>query len=360
MATLSTDESEIADLLDVEHIFNLDDGTEHNFDDGNGVDDEDCFDDGEDDRDLVYDRDCSAYPPSQRKRIRISRRRFAALLKQTFPVPCSCSGRTINDHVRCDAGQRTVVYYRSLNKPEPVDVDARGFSRTFVCSNFNITTVNPMIADYWDWENNLKIDNPVLLPLNSSLRISLSCPNAKCGQHKFVTKICHFTRGHRCRFCANQVICPCPERCNSALAAYPELAAIWHSDNKLRPDEVSPRTSNYQANLICWTGKCPYHVFTRKMIHYATQKRCPYCANRRICPCPSRCNSFAALYPQRVQFWDPTNAKRPDEVNPGAHKLYRFLCTHTTDSDPPAYAVRIRTFLAMKKCYICHAFLPIV
>ena len=137
----------------------------------------------------------------------------------------------------------------------------------------------------------------------------------------------------RCSYCApnSRDLCNdenCDKCYNKSFASHPR-AIHWHSDNILKPRQVTKR-SGKSYKFKC--ENCP-HSF-EKSLHSITNVNkdpwCPYCCKppQKLCE-DNNCdqcfnNSFASHY--RSKYWSSKNTKTPRQVFKGTRYKYILIC----------------------------------
>lgn len=100
---------------------------------------------------------------------------------------------------------------------------------------------------------------------------------------------------------------------------HPHLAAEWHPENDLTPEDVS-RGSDYRAKWRCGLG----HEWVQKVtVRAVGGNGCAFCAGRKAL---TGFNDLATLHPDIALEWHPDNDKRPSEIYAGSKHRARWIC----------------------------------
>lgn len=122
--------------------------------------------------------------------------------------------------------------------------------------------------------------------------------------------------GTGCPFCANKRIIAGE---NSLVHVSPEIAAEWHPDNRVRPDEVAP-ASNTPVMWLCLVG----HVWTTSPSQRTVKGRgCPVCANQMVLV---GFNDLATTNPSLVAEWADSDVL-PTDVTRGSNFKALWRCS---------------------------------
>ena len=183
-------------------------------------------------------------------------------------------------------------------------------------------TINSTLLDEWDYEKNAGVD-PENLTHGSGKKVWWKC--TKNDHHIWVARVADRSSGKGCPYCTNQKICPCKQHCNSLAYIDPKLAKEWHIDNKLKPSQVVC-ASNKTVKWICDKSVCGCHSWIAIIANRSSGTGCPYCANRKICPCKQQCNSLEYKRPKLVKEWHPDNKLKPAQVVPSSNKKAKWIC----------------------------------
>jgi hypothetical protein len=116
-----------------------------------------------------------------------------------------------------------------------------------------------------------------------------------------------------------------------SVAAFPELAALWHPtrNGRLVPLEVAANSKR----VVWW--KCangPDHEWQDLPVHTGRWAApCPYCDNRKV----SVTNELARLHPALAAEWHPTRngSLRPEAVTHKSPKVVWWRCSRNADHE---------------------------
>ena len=118
----------------------------------------------------------------------------------------------------------------------------------------------------------------------------------------------------KCPYCVHQRISP--EMCLATL--YPEVAKMWHKDNKKTAYEVFP----FSRTKYMWL--CPKgHTWQSSISNVSRNKSCPICSNHLLI----RENSFGTLYPDLAKEWSTKNELTPFDYSPKSGKKVWWVCS---------------------------------
>lgn len=144
----------------------------------------------------------------------------------------------------------------------------------------------------------------------------LSPKEVSSGSHKKVMWICK--KGHTweavvknrallgsgCPYCEHRAVL---KGYNDLQTMFPEVAATWSQNNKLKPTEVSSR-SNTEALWKCSKG----HEWKARVADRTEGHGCPYCAGQRVW---KGFNDLATTHPWLLNEWSDNNKNlSPKEI----------------------------------------------
>jgi len=107
---------------------------------------------------------------------------------------------------------------------------------------------------------------------------------------------------------------------------FPSLVVEWHPENEKKPEDFLPG-SNKKVKWICRI--CTHEWSTAIAMRAKQNTGCPACSGNVIHK--DGRNSFAALYPELVNEWHPSNEKTPGECRPGSSKKVKWICSKCDD-----------------------------
>ncbi len=194
------------------------------------------------------------------------------------------------------------------------------------CGCNSLKTKFPDIAEEWHFDLNDK--TPDEYRHGSRAAVWWICKKSKCGTvHKWKTKISHRTTWSKtgCPVCSNKKICDCC--CNSLKNEFPEIVEMWNYDeNKRLPEEFTLK-SNEKIWWKCKKSVCGItHKWQTTICNITGGGRCPYCVNKKICPCC--CNSLKSRFPEVADEWHDKNQKNPKDFLYGSHQKVYWKCTN--------------------------------
>lgn len=190
----------------------------------------------------------------------------------------------------------------------------------------NLQATHPTTATMWHHSRNGKL-RPTDVTHGSKKEVWWQC--RRNADHVFKRSIATVTRswkqGHTgCPFCHGKAI----NKSNS-IQTNKAMAALWHAERNLPmlPSQLSPgsRTSAW------W--QCPKfsdHVWETSISSIAHSLKngnsgCPFCRGLAV----TEKESFAALYPSLLPYWDwkKNKSKKPSELGAGSHFAAHWRCT---------------------------------
>ena len=145
----------------------------------------------------------------------------------------------------------------------------------------DLQTVNPTLANEWDYERNNGLTPMDVLP-NSGQKVWWKCSNG----HQWQATIGSRHNGSGCPYCAGQKVIKGE---NDLQTANPTLAKEWHyeKNNGLTPSDVMPNS----GKKVWW--KCSKgHEWQAKIYHRNTVSDCPVCNSERNTSLPE----YAIVY----------------------------------------------------------------
>ena len=177
------------------------------------------------------------------------------------------------------------------------------------------------LASYWHHSKNTI--SPYEISPNCNAKFWFKCSIASCGHHEWEGTMNNFTAGKRCPFCTNRKTCPCDSAANQII----DLVSYWHqSKNIVSPYEIGP-SANIKVWFKCPVAMCNHHEWEAKISEFNTGNRCPFCINRKTCPCDSAANNVKDL----TLYWHPTkNIVSPYEISAGSGIRVWFKCPVAT------------------------------
>ena len=179
------------------------------------------------------------------------------------------------------------------------------------------------------------------------------CCNTCNTIHEWESTINHRTSsGQNCPYCVNQKLCAC----QSLEYQFPDIAKEWHpTKNNLQPNKVSKSNgktfwwlcSKYK-NGCCNTCNTIHEWKAVVKSRTRGSTNCPYCANKKLCPC----QSLESQFPDIAKEWHPTkNGKLlPSQVLKGSDLKIWWVCSKTHKWQT---SVSERTRIKGSNCPIC-------
>ena len=208
----------------------------------------------------------------------------------------------------------------------------------------SLAIVNPQVAAQWDYEKNYPLTPKDVFGGSSDSAFWL-CDKG----HSWEAIICSRTRDQEngCPYCGNKKILA---GFNDLATVRPELISEWdHGKNKIRPDEVFPK-SNDKVFWKCSKGHSyPYSIASKRV-----GKGCPYCDGKK--PVIGE-NDLATTHPELALEWDQEKNEglSPHDIKAGSNKKVYWKCVKCGHSWPARIFVRVKT----PSCPCCSGRKPI-
>jgi len=175
-----------------------------------------------------------------------------------------------------------------------------------VASNsFNLKVAEPYLAEEWHPDNRIKATQ---ITPGSGRRVKWKC---RICQHAWRAAPKDRVRGNGCPACSGRVATPT----NNLAVSDPELAKLWHPDNKKSPYEVT-RKSNQKAKWKC--PVCTYEWIAAPYYTYC----CSSCSGRVA----TEFNNICETHPEIMKDWAPENEVDPKEITYGSTALVKWKC----------------------------------
>lgn len=175
--------------------------------------------------------------------------------------------------------------------------------------------IYPDLLSYWS-QHNERTPSDVRFDLRD--RILWICPRCKGEYFKIVLDF--VSNPDDCPYCNDRKPLP---GFNTLAVKYPELAAMWASDNYTDADHVLP-SSSLKAKWKCPECSGIYYASPKDII--AGDVSCPYCNDRK--PLPGY-NTFAVRHPDSLVDWDYVNnyvLADPDQILPTSTTKVWWTC----------------------------------
>lgn len=176
----------------------------------------------------------------------------------------------------------------------------------------DLASVRPDLAAEWDVLRNGEL-TPNVVGAFSTTKVWWT---GWCG-HSWDAAINNRSSGQGCPMCAGKRAI---FGVTDLATVRPDLAAQWHSSNKLRPTEVVPG-SGKKVTWQCARG----HLWAAQIYsRHVNGRGCPYCSGRYVIVGET---DLATLRPDLVSEWDASNARSPREVSVGSNRRVTWRCT---------------------------------
>lgn len=219
-----------------------------------------------------------------------------------------------------------------------------------ICECNSLFTNKELMVE-WDQKKNDKEGlDPKSLARKSSKRAYWICSKGDCDHHRWSAPISDRARGHGCPYCSHNRTCKCTSICSRE-----DLIREWdHKKNKkfgLYPKTISTHSSQ-RAYWICSKSDCGHHKWAAIISSRSQGLNCPYCSNKKICPC----NSLFGLFPDLEKEWDweenDNLGLNPWKISAGSSQKAYWICS-TSDCGHHKWSSVIKTRTRGGKCPYC-------
>ena len=192
------------------------------------------------------------------------------------------------------------------------------------------------LQQQWHVERNMHL-GPITVKPQSGIKVVWQCDKCPAGQpHIWKSTVAHRTRGTRCPYCSNRLVC----LHNSIATIAPDAVQYWnHSKNDVAPDQLLAG-SKFRAEWKCptcqWEWQAPVFMRTR------TNAGCAKCSarNRSQQSHPT----LAEAQPACLSEWDyERNDKEgfhPDVITLGSRKQVHWICSCCPCGQPHCWTAR--------------------
>ena len=204
-----------------------------------------------------------------------------------------------------------------------------------VCKCQSLAAKHPRLMKQWDWEGNQGTD-PYSVASASTIKVLWTCTEHGQWDASPQKRVYNMTG---CPECARQRRSQPLVRRGLVKDEFPDIYAELHpTRNRGIDTETLTCGSNRKVWWLCQSDKsrpegCEHEHAWEATAHDRCGRqhvsKCPFCSGLRVCPC----NSFAALHPALLPYWDAGNAKPSGErLNPfelGAQSNRKVRWCHT-------------------------------
>lgn len=192
---------------------------------------------------------------------------------------------------KCEHIYKAVIYSRTSKNPSGCPY----CSGNKVCECNSFAKKHPeLLMDWYD-----QSINPTEIAEHCQKKIQWKCLNSKCiHSHIWIaTPSNRVINKTGCPYCSGNKIC----ECDSFAMKQPDLTKEWHSNNVLKPSEISEQ-SHKKIQWKCLNSKCDHHVWIATPNDRVSDGTgCPYCANKKFCKCYCLASEFPELL---TDEWD--------------------------------------------------------
>jgi len=214
---------------------------------------------------------------------------------------------------KCKAGHnwRTSIANRSnLNSNCPYCSGSRAIQ-----GENDLATVNPALADEWDYDRNEGTSPSMVKAMSSSRKYWWKCD---CG-HSWQAAVAQRTQGSGCPYCSGHFII---QGINDLASVNPLLASEWDFEKN---DSLCPEHVKSGSSVKVWWLCSKGHSWQAAIYSRNAGCGCPYCANLSIL---AGYNDLATLRPDLADEWDycKNYPLQPTDVGVGSVQKVWWLC----------------------------------
>lgn len=188
------------------------------------------------------------------------------------------------------------------------------FGRNAIMGENDLQTVNPNLANEWNYEKNSGLTPMNVLP-NSEMKVWWKCTNG----HEWQASVGNRNKGKGCPYCSGKKVL---KGYNDLCSVIPQLAQEWHptKNGNTRPCDVT-KGSNKKVWWKCRKG----HEWQALICHRSQGSGCPYCSGKKIL---KGFNDLQTINPNLAGEWncEKNNGLTPDEVTPNSNKAVWWKC----------------------------------
>lgn len=175
----------------------------------------------------------------------------------------------------------------------------------------------PDLVPLYDEKTNGKPFSEVTSYERANTRLSWICD--KCG-NTYTAWLANMVANYDaldkcCPYCNGRRV----DEAHSLAALYPEIAAMWSSENPMPANEAFP-DGRMDRKWVCTTCHCG---FIAKPYDMVRGLGCPYCTGRRTDP---NRTSLNAKYPKIAKMLAPRNPITADRIHYTSTNAYYFVC----------------------------------
>lgn len=190
------------------------------------------------------------------------------------------------------------------------------------------------LEKYWDYEKNNKLEiNPWKIGCGSEKTIYIFCQTVNY-HGSYPTMSIHFTKGHRCSYCANRKVHKQDSFGQFLIESFGHnaLELYWdYNKNKKDPFTIAKQTDK-KVYIKCQEKN--YHdSYKISPAHFVNGRRCPYCNPRKYKV--HILDSLGTLHPESLKVWSDKNKQSPYEYTPNSGKDVWWKCSKGIHDDYP-------------------------
>ena len=181
----------------------------------------------------------------------------------------------------------------------------------------DIVTVNPKLAEEWNYEKNLVELTPNLFKPNSAKKIWWKCSKG----HEWQASISSRTNGNGCPYCSGKKVL---KGYNDLKTIKPALALEWNfqRNGSITPDDVTIHSAK-KVWWICANG----HEWQSIIENRTKGNGCPYCSGRKVI---KGYNDLLTLNPTLTQEWhyEKNGDLTPSSVSAHSNRKVWWICAN--------------------------------
>lgn len=175
----------------------------------------------------------------------------------------------------------------------------------------DLATARPDLAREWDVQSNNGL-TPQLVCARSGRRAVWKGACGHTWEAQVANRVVH---NQGCPYCSGRRAIP---GLNDLATVRPDLAAQWHPDNALRPDQVLPKS----GRKVQWRCGCN-HTWEAALHSRTAGHGCPYCSGLRAILGET---DLATCRPDLASEWHDSNTRRPRELTVGSSYRATWEC----------------------------------
>ena len=247
----------------------------------------------------------------------------------------------LKDGIEYDGADTKIIHICSCGKEWLVVPSSILFHRSKTCglcytfAEWGIDNLGEnFLEKYWDYEKNDKFGiDPWKIGCGSEKIIYIFCQTVNY-HGSYPTMSIHFTKGHRCNYCANRKVHKQDSFGQFLIESFGHnaLELYWdYNKNKKDPFTIAKQTDK-KVYIKCQEKN--YHgSYKVSPAHFVDGKRCSYCNPRKNNV--HILDSLGTLHPEVLKVWSDKNKKSPYVYTPSSSKEVWWQCSKGIHDDYP-------------------------